>query len=143
MRRSRQSAMALVKRTTTWLAVTVAAVAAATVVTAGPSFAVSPTSATATASVGYAYFNADTQVLSIHDSHADGYGIAVINYRYDLANIGPYYGWNREGSGTTTYYYLHMPPLGEIKFYVCPEQNGVVIEYECGSRAFGYAGTEI
>ncbi|WP_203922812.1 hypothetical protein [Rugosimonospora africana] len=136
--------MSIVKRTTTWLAVTVAAATTATVVGASPSSAATvPTSVTATSPVGYAYFNADTQVLSIHDSRADGYGIAVINYRYDLANVGPYYGWNREGNGTTTYYYLHMPYLGEIKFRVCAEQDGVVLNFDCSVNVFGYAGGEI
>jgi hypothetical protein len=149
MRRRRQPAMSIVKRATTWLAVIVAAATTATVVGASPSFAVGcssicvPTSVTGTSTVGTAYFNADTQVLSIKDTHADGYGVAVINYRFDLANVGPYYGWNRDGYNTTTYYYLHMPYLGEIKFYVCPEKGGIIFESGCGQSAFGYAGGEI
>jgi hypothetical protein len=136
MRRRRQPAMSIVKRTTTWLAVMVAAAATAVVVAASPSFATYPTTALATASVGYGYFNGDTQVLSIHDSHADGYGVAVIYYRYDLAHTGPYYGWNREGNGTTTYLYLNMPSGAEIKLYACPEKGGIVITSGCGSRVF-------
>lgn len=146
MRLRRQPAMSIVKRTTAWLAVMVAAAATATVVAGSPSFAATvPTSATATSSYGWVHFDADTRVLSIHDSHADGYGIAALNYRYDLADIGPYIGWNRDGNGTTTYYQLHMPYLGEIKFYACPEQDGIYIDvnHSCGQSAFGYAGGEI
>ncbi|HEY2672167.1 MAG TPA: hypothetical protein VGJ07_17585 [Rugosimonospora sp.] len=134
------------KRTTTWLAVMVAAAATATVMAASPSSADTfPTSATATASVGWAHFDAYTQVLSIYDAHPDGYGIAVVNNRSDLANPGPYYGWNRDGYGTTVYYDLHMPNLASIRFYVCPEQDGVILSYtgRCGTTAIGYAGVEI
>jgi hypothetical protein len=136
MRRRRQPARSIVKRTATWLAAMVAVTAAATVVGASPSFATYPTTALATASVGYGYFNGDTQILAIHDSHADGKGVAIIYYRYDLAHTGPYYAWNREGNGTTTYLYLHMPANAVIKFYACPEQGGLVLTTGCGSRVF-------
>jgi opacity protein-like surface antigen len=144
MRRRSRPAMSIVKRVATWLAVLVAAATTATVVTASPSFAATvPTNALSTATVGYGYFNADTQVLSIHDSHADGYGVVVVYYRYDLAKTGPYYAWNREGNGTTTYVYFHMAPLAEIKIYACPEKGGIALTSRCGSPAFGYAGTII
>jgi hypothetical protein len=144
MRRRGQPAMSIVRRITTWLAVVLAAATTATVVAASPSFAaIVPTDAYATSTVGYAYFNADTQVLSLHDSHADGYGIVAMYYRYDLANPGPYYMWNREGNGTTLYHYFNLPYLTQIKVYACPEDEGVILAYKCGSRAFGYAGGEI
>jgi hypothetical protein len=136
--------MSNMKRTITWLAVVVAATATATVMAASPSSAATvPTSATATSPYGWAHFDANTQVLSIYDAHSDGYGIGVINYRSDLANPGPYDGWNRDGAGTTVYYQLHMPNLAWIKFYVCPEQDGIIIVSTCGARAIGYAGVEI
>jgi hypothetical protein len=136
MRRRRQSPMPIIRRIATWLAVIVAVSTTTTVVAAGPSFAAYPTTALATASVGYGYFNGETQVLSIHDSHADSKGVAVIYYRYDLAHTGPYYAWNRDGNGTTTYLYLHMPSNAVIKLYACPEQGGIVITSGCGSRVF-------
>jgi len=136
MQHRRHPAMSIVKRATTRLAVVVAAAVTATVLATAPSYATYPTTALATASVGYGYFNGDIKVLSIHDSHADGYGVAIIYYRYDLANTGPYYAWNREGNGTTTYLYLNMRPGAEIKFYACPEKGGIIINYECGSSAF-------
>jgi len=144
MRRRRQPAMSIVKRTATRLAVMVAVAVTATAVAASPSFAATvPTNAVSTASVGYAYFNADTQILSVHDTHADGYGVVAKYYRYDRSNTGPYYKWNKEGNGTTTYAYLTMAPLAEIKVYACPEKGGIIITSGCGPAAFGYAGTEI
>jgi hypothetical protein len=128
--------MSIVKRTAAWLAVMAAATAATTVVGAGPSFATYPTTALATASVGYGYFNGETQILAIHDSHADGYGVVIKYYRYDLAHTGPYYAWNREGNGTTTYLYLNMPANAVIKLSACPEQGGIVITTGCGLRVF-------
>jgi hypothetical protein len=143
MRRRRQPAMSIVKRTTTWLAVMVAATTTATVVAASPSSAASgDISATANGSVGWAYFNADTMVLSIHDSHADGYGVAVSNYRSDLGDTRAF-GWNREGNGTTTYYYLHMPYGARIEFAVCAEKGGLAILSTCGVYVDGYAGPGI
>jgi hypothetical protein len=134
----------IVKRTTTWLAITMAAAATAAVVAASPSSAAGgDVSATANGSAGWAFFNADTMVLSIHDSHADGYGVAVPNYRGDLGNTKPYYGWNRDGNGSTTYYYLHMPYGASIKFQVCKEQDGIAILSTCGASVTGYAGPEI
>jgi hypothetical protein len=135
MRRGRWLAVSRVKRTATWLAVMVAVTATSMAVTAGPSFAY-PTTAEATSSAGYGYFNGETQILAIHDSHKDGYGVGIIYYRYDLAHTGPYYAWNREGNGTTTYLYLNMPSGTEIKIYACPEQGGLIFESKCGARVF-------
>jgi hypothetical protein len=133
--------MSIVKRTATWLAIMVAAATTATVVAASPSSAATvPTSATAYASVGDAHFDAYTQTLVIHDAHADGYGIAVRNFRLDLADPGPYWGWNRDGNGTYVTYQLHMPNLAEIQFWVCAEKDGLAIASTCGPRAIGYAG---
>lgn len=134
MRRGRQSAISMLKRTATRLAVVAATTATIATVTAGPSFAY-PVTALATSSAGYGYFNGDVQIISIHDSHPDGYGVAIIYYRYDLAHIGPYYAWNREGYNTTTYLYLHMPAGTDIRLYACPEQGGIVLNWECGARA--------
>jgi hypothetical protein len=143
----RLSGVSIVKRTTTWLTVLVAAATTATLAAAGPSFAATtkPTSITAYGPggrYGYAYYNADTNILSIHDSSADGYGIAVPNWRSDVAG-GPYYGWNRAGSGTTIYYQLRMPPLASIQFRVCAEQDGLIIPSGCGPWVIGYSGTQI
>ena len=143
MRLKRKPTKSIVKRTTTRVGVIQPRSVAATLAFAGPSFADVPANATATSSYGYGYFDSDSQVISIHDSHSDGYGIAIIYYRYDKANVGPYYGWNRAGNGTTTYVYLNMPYGAEIKMYACPEDEGIILEYKCGSRAFGYAGPSI
>lgn len=145
MRHGRQPALLIVKRTMTWLAVMVASVATAMVVTASPSSAASSgdISATANGPAGWAYFNADTMILSIHDSHQDGYGVVVPNFRSDLGNTKPYYGWNRDGYDTTTYYYLHMPYGASIKFQVCSEKDGALIGGTCGASAWGYAGPGI
>jgi hypothetical protein len=136
MRRNHQSTISTVKRIAARLAAMVTAISTITAVTAGSSFARTfPATALATSSAGYGYFNGDVQILAIHDSHSDGYGVAIIYYRYDLSHTGPYYAWNREGSGTTTYLYLNMPPGTEFRLYSCPEQGGIVLGYECGARA--------
>jgi hypothetical protein len=136
MRRRRPPALSIIKRTATRLAVLVAAIGTATVVAAGPSFAAYPITAEATSSVGYGFFNGEAQILAIHDSHADGKGVAIMYYRYDLAKTGPYYAWNREGNGTTTYVYFNMPSGASIKLYACPEKGGMVITSGCGNRVF-------
>jgi hypothetical protein len=136
MRRRRQPTLSIVKRTATWLAAMVAVTAAATVAGATPSFASYPTTALATTSAGYGYFNAEPQIMAIHDSHADGYGVAIMYYRYDLAHTGPYYAWNREGNGTTTYLYLNMPGNAVIKMYACPEKGGLILNSKCGKGVF-------
>jgi len=144
MRRGRQSAMSIVKRTMTWLAVSVAAAATVTVASASPSFAAgAPANAQAKIAGGYGYFTADGEILTARDTKADGYGIVVMYYRYDLANTGPYYLWNRDGNGTSIYRSFHMPYGAEIKFYACPEQDGIILNYECSGSAFGYAGSEL
>lgn len=144
MRRRRQPAMSVMKRNTAWLSLIVAAATTVTVVAASPSFAAGgDISATATASAGWAHFDADNNVLSIYDAHPDGYGVVVVNFRSDLANPGPYYGWNRDGSGSTVHYQLHMPYGASIKFEVCSEKDGLLIGGTCGVRAIGYAGPEI
>ena len=139
MRRRRLPAMSIVKRITTRLAMVVAT-ATVTVVPISPSYATTyPDTALATSTVGYGYFNGTdpyNQVLAVHDSHADGYGVAILYYRYDLANTGPYYAWNRYGNGTTSYYYFKMRPGAAIKLYACPEKGGIVINYLCGSPVF-------
>lgn len=136
--------MSIVKRTAIRLGAIAAATVAVTAVGAGPSFAgIHATNALSQNKFGYGYYYADGNVLSIHDSRADGYGVVVKYYRYDRANTGPYYAWNREGNGTTTYVYLNLPPLAEIKIYTCGEQDGIIIWSDCAPRAFGYSGAEI
>ncbi|WP_329003021.1 hypothetical protein OHA18_07340 [Kribbella sp. NBC_00709] len=151
MRRTRQPAMSIVQRTATRLAVVLSVVTAITVAVAGPSSAVTnapegpavsggDVSVTSTNAAGWAHFDADTNTLSIHDSHADGYGVVVVDFRSDLANPGPYRGWNREGAGTTTYYPLHMPYGATFKFVVCSEQDGLQISSTCSAQVTGSAG---
>ncbi|MFI5729482.1 hypothetical protein ACIA49_05120 [Kribbella sp. NPDC051587] len=123
------------KRTATRLATLTAATATAMVLATAPSFAY-PTTATATTAAGYGYFNGETQVIAVHDSHKDGQGVAILYYRYDLAKTGPYYAWNQQGNGTTTYLYLNMPSNTTIKMYACPEKEGIVINSQCGSGVF-------
>ena len=122
-------------------AVAVAGPAAATPdVARGPLVSGGDVSVTATNAAGWAHFDANTNTLSIHDSHADGYGVVVVDFRSDLANPGPYWGWNREGAGTTTYYHLHMPYGAYFKFVVCNEDDGLEIASTCSQQVTGYAG---
>lgn len=140
----RPPAMSIVKHTTTRLAIIAAVATTATAVSASPSFAAgAPANAQATIPGGYGYFTADGQILTARDTKADGYGVVVMYYRYDLAKTGPYYLWDRDGNGSSTYRYLNMPYGAEIKLYACPEQDGIILNYKCGVRAFGYAGSEI
>ncbi|WP_329179566.1 hypothetical protein [Streptomyces sp. NBC_01477] len=144
MRRQNRTTLSTGRRTTLRLATVAAAVTAATGMAAASTSAASgDISATATNPYGWAYFNADTNMLAIHDSHADGYGIEVTNYRSDLTPEGPYRGWNRDGNDSTTYYQLHMPYGAEISFYVCAEKGGLIVGSTCGQTAHGYAGPQI
>jgi hypothetical protein len=138
------------KRAVAWLGAMVIAASGATVATATPAFAASDAQAachwpptTTLTSCGFAYFTSEvgdgTEQLAIRDEVADGYGVAVENYRYDLSNPGPYYGWNRDGADTVTYYTLHITEGALFKFRVCPEQDGFAFEDYCGPWAYGYA----
>jgi hypothetical protein len=134
-------------RTMTWLAAMVVAASGATVAAAGPAFAASDASASCQwpsgESCGFAYFTSEmgdgSEQLSIRDATGDGYGVAVENYRWDLANKGPYWGWNREGTGTVTYYALNITEGARFQFRACPEQFGIVDEDHCGAWAYGIA----
>ena len=137
MRRRRHPAMSIAKRATTWMAVMVAAVTTATVVAASPSFATSYI-ITATNPAGYATFNEQTGLLTIMDTHADGKGVAVPNFRSDVGNDEiEYYGWDRNGNGVPAYYQLHMAIGATISFHVCTEDDGLILAYTCGARGFG------
>jgi hypothetical protein len=120
------------------------------VMTASPSFAAAGPGSDAVAdcywslqSCGSAYFTSEvldgSEELSIYDDYADGYGVAVENYRYDLANIGPYWGWNRTGAYTVVNYTMHITEGARFEFRVCPEKNGVVVTDYCSVWANGFA----
>jgi hypothetical protein len=139
----------VVKCTIAWLAIMVIAATGATLVAASPTFAAATTNdASATCfwslgSCGSANFTAEvsdgSEILAIWDDNADGFGVAVENYRYDLANIGPYWGWNRTPAVSVTFYTLHIAEAVRFEFRVCPEQNGVPLTDHCGAWANGYA----
>jgi len=139
----------MVKRTMAWLGVTTSTVAGVLVVAVSPALAASDAEAVCwwdtlhTDTCGYAYFKSEvgdgTEKLTIEDDLADGYGVAVENYRYDLANTGPYYGLNRKGAGTTVDYILHIPEGTRFAFRVCPEKDGIAYLDYCGVWANGYA----
>jgi hypothetical protein len=135
--------MSNVKRIMVCLAVMVIAATGAAIVAPSPSFAHLPDDAGSYIAGGDAYFDQQlycNAVLSVYDGDSDGYGIAVENYRWDPADPGPYWGWNREGAYTEVSYILHMPYEGEIQFRACLENNGVPIMSSCGAWAYGYAG---
>lgn len=132
------SAHSILKRATIWFAVTVAAVATATVVAASPSFATSYIITETSAGHGWASFNERTALLTIKDTNADGYGIAVKNFRSDVGNDQVMYiGWDRNGNGNYAYYQLHMPVGATISFHVCAEDDGLILSSTCGARGFG------
>jgi hypothetical protein len=141
------SGNSIVKRTAAWLGVTTSAVAGVLVVAASPALAASDAEAycwwNLSDTCGYARFISEvgdgTEKLVIEDDFADGWGVAVENYRYDLANTGPYYGMNRKGAYTTTTYVLHIPEGKRIAFRVCPEKDGIAYLDYCGVWANGYA----
>ncbi|GAA5186732.1 hypothetical protein GCM10023322_33620 [Rugosimonospora acidiphila] len=140
--------MSIFKRSATCLAVMVSAVAATTAVTASPSSAASDLDAWALCKMGIilcgdAHFVSDAgsgnERLEISDDATDGYGVAVENYRYDLADIGPYFGWNRNGAGTIVNYTLHITEGARFEMRICPEQNGAVLYQYCSAWENGYA----
>ncbi|HEY2738267.1 MAG TPA: hypothetical protein VGK45_07660, partial [Thermoanaerobaculia bacterium] len=116
--------MSNMKRTMACLAVMVIAAAGATMVAPSPSFASAGDAFSEIAGGEADFMNLNSQtVLVVYDGRADGYGIAVENYRWDLADPGPYWGWNRGGYYTQVTYVLHMPKDGEIQFRACLEDN--------------------
>lgn len=142
MQAARQTTMSIVRRAATVIAILVTAMA--TMATSDATAATSgDISAVAYGQPGWAYFNADILVLSIHDSHADGYGVVVPYFRSDVGNTKPYYAWNRYGNDTTSYYYFHMPYGTRFKFQVCREKAGMLIGGTCGASAYAYAGPQL
>ena len=71
---------------------------------------------------GYAVFESQAsngnETLTVVDYNDDGLGVAVQNYRFDLADTGPYLG-TVGGTGQSKTYTLHMPEGSQIKFRVC------------------------
>jgi hypothetical protein len=140
--------MSILKRGATCLAVIVSAVAATTVVTASPSSAASDVDAWALCKMGIilcgdAHFVSDAgggnERLEISDDNSDGYGVAVENYRYDLADIGPYFGWNRKEGGTVVNNTPHITEGARFEIRICPEQDAVVLYQYCSAWENGYA----
>ncbi|WP_129838145.1 hypothetical protein [Streptomyces sp. RFCAC02] len=73
---------------------------------------------------GWVYFQSETgdgtEYLVLHDTNSDGYGVIVQNYRYDMADAGPYSGTVTSGKGTHKVWTLHMPEGTAIDFRICP-----------------------
>jgi hypothetical protein len=95
---------------------------------------------------GEAYFSPFTgyQKLAIYDNTADGYWVAVVNYRSDMSPSGPYYGYDaNSASGLPATYTLHMPAGATIQYYVClgvgAHTPSSIIGSTCGSWAYGQA----
>ena len=144
--------MSILKRTVTRVAVMLAAIGGVTAVVASPSYAASDLDTWVDGIMGPlgepilfgdAHFVADAgngnEGLEISDDQTDGYGVAVENYRYDLSDIGPYWGWNRDGGGTTVNYTLHITEGARFEMRICPEQDGVVAFTYCSKWVNGYA----
>jgi len=137
-RRRCQLALSIVTRWTTWAAVTVAAAATATVVTASPASASSDIIKAVSEGHGWATFNEQTGELTLKDTSADGYGIAVEYFRSDVNDAETeMIAWDRHGSGKYAHYHLHMVMGATISFHVCAEDDGVILVPTRGPRGFG------
>ena len=92
---------------------------------------------------GDAYFIAEvgdgSEELDLYDANADGYSAVVEIFRWDLANVGPYYGYANGGDGTHKVYSLHIPEGKEISFRVCAGHGGSTIVVDCGAWVSGIA----
>jgi opacity protein-like surface antigen len=92
---------------------------------------------------GDAFFKSEdgsgNEHLYLYDDSADGYGVVVENYRYDLADTGPYYGWVTAGKGHNNSWTLHIPEDEYIQFRVCPEKGGTIYDNLCGEWVWGQA----
>ena len=80
-----------------------------------------------------------SELLSLMDDNADGYSAVVENYRWDLANVGPYYGYASDGSGDTHSWSLHIPEGKQISFRVCAGHAGSTTLVHCGAWVAGTA----
>jgi hypothetical protein len=93
---------------------------------------------------GYATFKASgangAERLYLLDFNSDGYGVAVENYRYDLAAHGPYYGTVTGGYEGKRMWTLHMLEGAKIKFRVCPYTSAHgIYSSKCGAWEQGTA----
>lgn len=94
---------------------------------------------------GYAQFLSNSiygvgeELLVVTDLNDDGWSAAVQNYRYDMADPGPYLGI-AGGINTDREYRLHMPEGTKIKFRVCPYKvNAGLYTSLCGPWVTGVA----
>jgi hypothetical protein len=93
---------------------------------------------------GYAYFESEvgdgTEELRLYDENDDGYGVIVQNYRYDMADPGPYSGTVTSGEGSRRVWTLHMPEGTKILFRACPytRAHGIYTG-DCSNWAWGTA----
>jgi hypothetical protein len=91
----------------------------------------------------WGYFESEvgdgTERLTIKDTSHDGHSVVVVNYRYDLENIGPYYGQLDDGYGSYKTWTLHMPEGTEIRFKVCAAEGGSILSDTCSSYVTGVA----
>jgi hypothetical protein len=92
---------------------------------------------------GYAVFKSEvgdgTEQLILTDANADGHGVVVVNYRYDLSDVGPYYGWFSSKFGESRTWTLHIPEGSMILFQVCAQNDHLIIPGTCGGLADGQA----
>ena len=96
-------------------------------------------------SCGWAYFTAEvgdgSEELLLEDDNADGYSAVVENYRWDLANPGPYYGYVNGGLHDSHTWTLHIPEGKQISFRVCAGHAGYTDSQlvHCGAWVAGTA----
>ena len=94
---------------------------------------------------GDAFFKAEvgdgSEELTLQDDHADGYSAVVENYRYDLSDTGPYYGYVNGGVWSFETWSLHIPEGKKIKFRVCAGHAGYTESQlvHCGAWVTGTA----
>jgi uncharacterized membrane protein len=80
-----------------------------------------------------------TEGLTLMDLSGDGHSVVVVNYRYDLENIGPYYGTVTTGNTTQKQWILHMPEGTMIRFKVCAAEGGSILSSTCSPYVTGIA----
>ena len=82
-----------------------------------------------------------SELLTLWDGNADGYSAVVEDYRWDLADPGPYYGYVNGGVSDSHTWSLHIPEGKEISFRVCAGHAGYTDSQlvHCGAWVVGTA----
>ncbi|GAA1524565.1 hypothetical protein GCM10009678_02280 [Actinomadura kijaniata] len=80
-----------------------------------------------------------TEALYLSDTSSDGRSVAVVYYRYDLKNIGPYYKTVTAGYYRNKQWTLKMREGTKIRFKVCTAKGGSIISSSCSRYVTGIA----